>query len=109
MATKLHFTEDAFALHLLLQRFERLIDIVVTNQNLHLVAVSCLDTYSDHSEYVITPLRANPAEDGAITRPFPITKMFWRPIFGGRLMACACQPRFRTPNGVMLASRGDLT
>ena len=30
-----HFAEDAFALHFLLQRLERLIDIVVANQNLH--------------------------------------------------------------------------
>jgi hypothetical protein len=41
MATELHFTEDALALHFLLQRLERLIDIVVANQNLHLAAFSC--------------------------------------------------------------------
>ncbi len=28
---ELHFTENAFALHLLLERFQRLINIVVTN------------------------------------------------------------------------------
>ena len=37
MATKLHFAEDAFTLHLFLQRFQRLIDIVVTDENLHVV------------------------------------------------------------------------
>ena len=31
----LHFTEAAFALHLLLQGFQRLIDIVVANENLN--------------------------------------------------------------------------
>jgi hypothetical protein len=30
-----HFAEDAFALHLPLQYLERLIDIVVTDENLH--------------------------------------------------------------------------
>jgi len=40
MATQLHFTEDAFALHLLLERLERLVDIVVANENLHLAAYS---------------------------------------------------------------------
>ncbi|EHH68617.1 hypothetical protein GMO_13870 [Gluconobacter morbifer G707] len=35
MAAQLHFTKNAFALHLLLQRFERLVNIVVTNENLH--------------------------------------------------------------------------
>ena len=37
VATKLHFAKDSFALHLLLKRLERLIDIVVANENLHLV------------------------------------------------------------------------
>ena len=32
---KLHLAEDAFALHLLLQRFQRLIDIVVPDDDLH--------------------------------------------------------------------------
>ena len=41
MATQLHLAEDALALHFLLQRLERLIDIVVANQNLHLAAISC--------------------------------------------------------------------
>jgi hypothetical protein len=35
VATKLHLTEDALALHLLLEGAERLIDIVVANENLH--------------------------------------------------------------------------
>jgi len=35
MATKLHFPEDSLTLHLFLQRFESLIDIVVTNLYLH--------------------------------------------------------------------------
>ena len=30
----LHFAERAFALHLLLQRFQRLVDVVVANENL---------------------------------------------------------------------------
>lgn len=35
-----HFPENAFPLHLLLERFERLIDIVFTNEDLHLAAIS---------------------------------------------------------------------
>src|SRR6478735_8091361 len=35
MAAKLHFAENALALHLLLQRLEGLVDVVVANENLH--------------------------------------------------------------------------
>jgi hypothetical protein len=35
MATELHLAEDAFALHLLLESAERLIDVVVPDENLH--------------------------------------------------------------------------
>jgi hypothetical protein len=35
MLTELHLAEDAFALHLLLQHLEGLVDIVVTDENLH--------------------------------------------------------------------------
>ncbi len=40
MAAQLHFAKNTLALHLLLERFQRLVDIVVTNENLHLVAYS---------------------------------------------------------------------
>jgi len=39
VATQLHFAENALALHLLLQRLESLIDVIVANENLH---VDCL-------------------------------------------------------------------
>jgi len=35
MPTELHLAEDALALHLLLQRLEGLVDIVVADENLH--------------------------------------------------------------------------
>src|ERR687888_552547 len=35
MAAKLHFAENPLALHLLLQRLEGLVDIVVADENLH--------------------------------------------------------------------------
>src|SRR5579863_9483387 len=35
VAAKLHFAENALALHLFLQRFEGLVDIVVADENLH--------------------------------------------------------------------------
>jgi len=37
MLAKFHLAKEAFALHLLLQRFEGLVDIVVTDENLHAV------------------------------------------------------------------------
>ena len=40
MPAQLHFPKNAFALHLLLERLERLINIVVANENLHLAAFS---------------------------------------------------------------------
>ena len=48
MLPKLHFAEHAFALQLLLQSAERLIDIVVANTDLHVVfttflGLSCKD------------------------------------------------------------------
>src|ERR1700690_2730401 len=38
MSAQLHFAEDALALHLLLQHLEGLVDIVVTDENLHAFA-----------------------------------------------------------------------
>ena len=35
MSAQLHLAEDALALHLLLQHLEGLVDIVVTDENLH--------------------------------------------------------------------------
>src|SRR6202007_91412 len=35
MAAELHLAEDALALHLLFQRLESLIDIIIANENLH--------------------------------------------------------------------------
>jgi len=35
VAAELHLAEETFALHLLLQRFEGLVDIVVADENLH--------------------------------------------------------------------------
>ncbi len=40
MHVALHFTEAALALHLLLQGFERLVDVVVANENLNQVKLS---------------------------------------------------------------------
>ncbi|KJZ25734.1 hypothetical protein TW79_04270 [Tritonibacter mobilis] len=42
MLLELHFAEDAFALQLLLQGAERLIDVVVANTNLHVVFTTFL-------------------------------------------------------------------
>ena len=40
MPTKLHLSENAFPLHLLLERLKRLINVVVTHEDLHLAAFS---------------------------------------------------------------------
>ncbi len=40
MAAELHLPEDALALHFLLQHLEGLVDIVVTDQNLHAAFLS---------------------------------------------------------------------
>jgi len=42
VAAKLHLAKDALALHLLLQHFESLVDIVVTDENLHVVFLFAL-------------------------------------------------------------------
>jgi hypothetical protein len=45
VAAQLHLAKNALALELLLQRLERLVDVVVANENLHLAAISifCCD------------------------------------------------------------------
>jgi hypothetical protein len=40
MAAELHLAENTLALHLLLQRLEGLIDIVIANENLHAASSS---------------------------------------------------------------------
>jgi hypothetical protein len=35
MAAQLHFAENTLALHLLFQRLEGLVDVIVTDKNLH--------------------------------------------------------------------------
>jgi len=51
MLAELHLAEDAFSLHLLLQRSEGLVDIVVTDKNLHAVFLSRgQDTAMDGSD-----------------------------------------------------------
>ncbi|AEM42398.1 30S ribosomal protein S21 [Ketogulonicigenium vulgare WSH-001] len=42
MLLKLHFTEDTFALQLLLQSPKGLIDVIVANANLHVVFTTFL-------------------------------------------------------------------
>jgi hypothetical protein len=40
MPPQLHFAENTLPLHLFFERFERLIDIVISHENLHWVAFS---------------------------------------------------------------------
>ena len=39
MAAKLHFAENALALHLLFERLEGLVDVVIADENLHRVVI----------------------------------------------------------------------
>ena len=57
MAAQLHLAEDTFPLHFLLERLERLIDIVVTNENLHLAAYSCVPLRPADRSDMDAPLR----------------------------------------------------
>ena len=41
MPPQLHFSENTLPLHLFFERFQRLIDIVISHENLHWVAFSC--------------------------------------------------------------------
>jgi hypothetical protein len=41
MAAKLHLAENALALHLLLERLESLVDVVVADENLHAADPAC--------------------------------------------------------------------
>ena len=64
MFAELHLAEDAFALHSLLQYLEGLVDIVVSDENLHVVYPSidpngqgdCLRTANATEPYSIQPL-----------------------------------------------------
>src|SRR3954470_3629212 len=46
VAAELHLAEDALALHLLLQRFESLIDVIITDENLHASFLCCGPVWS---------------------------------------------------------------
>ena len=39
MLPELHLTKDAFALHLFLQHSEGLVNVVVTDENLHVISL----------------------------------------------------------------------
>ncbi len=48
MPTELHLAEDPLALHLLLQHFEGLVDIVVADENLHTELLFDLDLWAEN-------------------------------------------------------------
>lgn len=49
MPTELHLAVNAFALKLLFQRTERLVDVVVTNDDLHFLASACKGAMCAHA------------------------------------------------------------
>ena len=75
MAAELHLAEDAFALHLLLQHPERLVDIVVADENT-LVSVTAYHAFGGEVEASNTPTirRLTPScrhQLSSIARPYP--------------------------------------
>src|SRR4051812_28165746 len=77
MPPKLHFAENPLPLHLLLERLERLVDIVVTHENLHLAANSFAAAHSG-IECANSPTPANSGSGfGAITWPLRLTSLFY--------------------------------
>jgi hypothetical protein len=71
MAAELHLAENALALHLLLQRLEGLVDIVVANENLHAcssfssVHWNCIKAAKAQKACAL-PWRADVAEKGPV-------------------------------------------
>jgi hypothetical protein len=59
LAPKLHFSEDSFALHPLLQHLERLIDIIISDLNLHdcylLLVISVPDGFASVASSLTEP------------------------------------------------------
>ncbi len=68
MAAQLHFPENPLALHLLLERLERLVDVVVTDENLHLVAFSYPAGHTGHPARVNKQPAFRAAEAGLYHR-----------------------------------------
>jgi hypothetical protein len=59
MAAQLHFAENALALHLFFQRLEGLVDVVITDKNLHACS-SCIrfwDCMMPHGQRPAPPWR----------------------------------------------------
>ena len=48
---QLHFTEDALALHLLLQDLQGLIDVIITNRDLHVSFYLIILSHTGHKSY----------------------------------------------------------
>jgi hypothetical protein len=65
MPTQLHLAENTLPLHLLLERLQRLIDVIVTHENLHLAADSFRRTPADQGRKN-DPLQGIPARGMAL-------------------------------------------
>lgn len=54
-AARLELAEQTFALHLLLQDTERLVDIVVSNENLQILSFRAANSFAGWSEWKLLP------------------------------------------------------
>ena len=80
MPTQLHLAENPLPLHLFLERFQRLVDVVVTHEDLHLAAYS----FPVRSRWPRRPPvgrdRPSPEEPGAGWR-YNMALNTYKPIF----------------------------
>src|SRR5215472_1132072 len=100
MLAELHLTEDAFALHLLLQRPEGLVDIVVSDENLHVVFLLI--------QRLIGPTAAAP---GPLAHGYCNSRSNWKPASSIRIRSLAVTrgPRGgKTTSGLASLLRGRL-
>ena len=66
MAAKLHFAEDTLTLHLLLERLEGLIDVIIANENLHACSFVGIEFRSKAAQ-------TGPFESGGFSRLFRVS------------------------------------
>ncbi len=97
MIATLHFAESAFPLHLLLERFQRLIDVVVADENLNQVKLSFgrpprpVRETGRQIKFVL-PDRRPVSEGGLIHEPAGAVQ----------IVAARCEGSKRPPDGLML-------
>ena len=99
MAAQLHLAENTLALHLLFERLQRLVDVVVTDENLHLAAYSPLQGAPPTGTRARLPTRRGLRKAAAIARATALAKPFRAP----HLVVMAIRKIARMGHPVLLA------